>query len=117
MKNRNAMRTGNFDPKAQTFAFSGYAYNSTAYLVQNLKTRKIIETRNVMFNEKNLPVLKQELMDKIDYFSLLDLDSKEKKLEQIKEQGHVELPEQAEEIRQTQEAEQIVESLEFSSSE
>ena len=52
-------------------------------MVQMLETRKFIEAMNVMFNEKILSGLKQELMDEIDCFSLMDLAPIEKQVEVI----------------------------------
>ena len=57
-----------------------------------------------MYNGKILLVFKKQPKDEIDDFFLVDLDPLEKKVEQIREQWKVELPEQAEETRQTQEA-------------
>ena len=64
VKNMNAVKTGKFGPKAQKCVLLVYAYNRTAYLVQKLETRRIIETKNFKFNEKNLPGLEKKLRKK-----------------------------------------------------
>ena len=112
----NAVNTGKFGPKAQKCVLLVYAYNRTAYLVQKLETRRIIETKNFKFNEKNLPGLEKKLRKKANWRLFSDgFRPNRKKVEWIQLQEQIELTEQAEEIRQTQETEQVVESSEFSS--
>ena len=43
-----------FDPKARKHVFLGYDGNSTAYLLQDIETRKLTRARNVVFNEKRV---------------------------------------------------------------
>ena len=43
-----------FDPKARKHVFLGYDSNSTAYLFQDIETRKLTRARNVVFNERKV---------------------------------------------------------------
>ena len=73
-KNRDASKKSKFDPKATKCLFNGYSDNTTAYLLQNIRTRQIFTSRNVKFNENNLPGFHNETEDKEDSFLYLDLD-------------------------------------------
>ena len=53
VKNRNREKS-KFDPKARKHVFLGYDGNSTAYLLQDVETRKLTRARNVVFNEKKV---------------------------------------------------------------
>ena len=43
-----------FDPRARKHVFIGYNSNSTAYLLQDIETRKLTRARNVVFNERKV---------------------------------------------------------------
>ena len=73
-KNCDASKKSKFDPKATKCLFVGYSDNTTAYLLQNIKTRQIFTSRNVGFNENNLPSFHNETEDIEDSFLYLDLD-------------------------------------------
>ena len=53
VKNRKREKS-KFDAKARKHVFLGYDGNSTAYLLQDIKTRKLTRARNVVFNEKKV---------------------------------------------------------------
>ena len=42
------------DPKARKHVFLIYDGNSTAYLLQDIETRKLTRARNIVFNEKRV---------------------------------------------------------------
>ena len=52
-----------FDPKARKHVFLGYDSNSTAYLLQDIETRKLTRARNVIFNEKKVVGFTTELRE------------------------------------------------------
>ena len=80
-KNRNASKKSKFDPNATNCLFIGYSDNTTAYLLQNLETRQIFTSRNVRFNENNLPGFYNETEDIEDSFLYLVLDEVREKLQ------------------------------------
>ena len=53
VKNRKREKS-KFDAKARKHVFLGYDSNSTAYLLQDIETRKLTRARNVVFNEKKI---------------------------------------------------------------
>ena len=53
VKNRKREKS-KFDPKARKHVFLGYDSNSTAYLLQDIETRKLTRARNVVFNERKV---------------------------------------------------------------
>ena len=53
VKNRSREKS-KFDPKAQKHVFLGYDSNSTAYLFQDIETRKLTRARDVVFNERKV---------------------------------------------------------------
>ena len=53
VKNRKREKS-KFDPKARKHVFLGYDSNSTAYLLQDIETRKQTRARNVVFNERKV---------------------------------------------------------------
>ena len=53
VKNRNSEKS-KFDAKARKHVFLDYDGNSTAYLLQDIETRKLTRARNVVFNEKKI---------------------------------------------------------------
>ena len=61
--------------------FIGYSDNTTAYLLHNIKTRQIFTSRNVRFNENNLPGFRNETEDIEDSFLYLDLDEVREELQ------------------------------------
>ena len=73
-KNRDASKKSKFDRNATKCLFIGYSDDITAYLLQNIKTRQIFTSRNVRFNENNLPGFHNETQDIEDSFLYLDLD-------------------------------------------
>ena len=80
-KNRDASKKSKFDPKATKCLFIGYSDNTTAYLLQNIKTRQIFTSRNVRFNENNIPGFHNETEDIEDSFLYLDLDEVREELQ------------------------------------
>ena len=65
VKNRKREKS-KFDPKARKHVFLGYDSNSTAYLLQDIETRKLTRARNVMFNEKKVVGFTNELREEED---------------------------------------------------
>ena len=53
VKNRKREKS-KFDPKARKHVSLGYDSNNTAYLLQDIETRKLTRARNVMFNERKV---------------------------------------------------------------
>ena len=53
VKNRKREKS-KFDPIARKHVCLGYERNSTAYLLQNLETRKLTRARNVVLNERKV---------------------------------------------------------------
>ena len=53
VKNRKREKS-KFDPKARKHVFLRYDRHSTAYLLQDIETRKLTRARNFVFNEKKL---------------------------------------------------------------
>ena len=80
-KNRDASEKSKFDPKAKECLFIGYSDNTTAYLLQNIKTRQIFTSINLRVNENNLPGFHNETEDKEDSFLYLDLDEVREELQ------------------------------------
>ena len=80
-KNRDASKKSKFDPKATKCLFIGYSDNTTAYLLQNIKTRQIFTSRNVRFNENNIPGFHNETEDIEDSLLYLDLDEVREELQ------------------------------------
>ena len=80
-KNRDTSKKSKFEPKATKCLFIGYSDNTTAYLLQNLKTRQIFTFRNVRFNKNNLPGFHNETEDIEDSFLYLDLDEVREELQ------------------------------------
>ena len=72
-KNCDACQKSKFDPKTAKCLFINYSDNTTAYLLQNIKTRQSFTSRNVRFNENNLPSFHNETENIEDSFLYLDL--------------------------------------------
>ena len=72
-KNPDVREKLNFDPENTKFLFIGYSDN-TAYYLQIIKTRQIFTSRNVSFNDNNLPGFPYESKYLIESFLYLDLD-------------------------------------------
>ena len=80
-KNHDDCKKTKFDPKATKCLFIGYSDNTTAYLLQNIKTRQFFPSRNVRFNENNLPGFHNETEDLEDSFLYLDSDEVREELQ------------------------------------
>ena len=52
--NHRKREKSKFDPKARKHVLLGYDSNSTAYLLQDIETRKLTRARNVVFNERKV---------------------------------------------------------------
>ena len=59
VKNRKREKS-KFDPKAREHVFLGYDSNSTAYLLQDIETRKLTRAINVAFNERKVVDFRNE---------------------------------------------------------
>ena len=53
VKNRKREKS-KFDPETRKHVFLAYDSNSTAYLLQDIETRKLTRARNVVFNERKV---------------------------------------------------------------
>ena len=62
VKNRKREKS-KFDPKARKHVFLGFDSNSTAYLLQDIETRKLTRARNVVFNERKVVGFTNELRE------------------------------------------------------
>ena len=80
-KNCDASKKSKFDQKAKKYLFIGYSDKTKAYLLQNTLTRQIFTSRNVRFNENNLPSFYNETEDIEDSFLYLDLDEVREELQ------------------------------------
>lgn len=76
VKNRGKEKS-KFDAKSKRHIFLGYEENSTAYVLQDLESKKRVTARNVIFHEnKDASYARQNLIDENDVFFILDLDKK-----------------------------------------
>ena len=62
VKNRKREKS-EFDPKTRKHVFLSYDNNKTAYLLQDIETRKLTRARNVAFNEKKVVGFTNELRE------------------------------------------------------
>ena len=90
MENRRR-ENSKFDPKARKHVFLGYDGNSTAYLLQDIETRKLTRARNIVFNEKKVVGFTNETRedenDDLLFDVTLDDEIEQSKAESVQKTG------------------------------